>query len=61
VDAFLSASGATTALDASTKIVYDSANGNLYYDADGVGGIAAVHFVTLAGAPTLSAADVEVI
>jgi hypothetical protein len=29
----------------------------VYYDADGVGGVAAVAFVTLLGVPMVSAAD----
>lgn len=45
------------AQDANDYILYDSATGGLYYDADGNGGIAPVQFATLTGAPALTAAD----
>ncbi len=45
-DAFeMNKSGAAT--QASTRLVYDSQTGRLFYDADGEGGEAAVHFATL--------------
>jgi Ca2+-binding RTX toxin-like protein len=47
--------------DADDRIIYDSATGRLYYDADGVGGTAQVLFATLLGAPTLTASDFQVI
>ncbi|KAF0162758.1 MAG: Hemolysin-type calcium-binding domain-containing protein [Rhodocyclaceae bacterium] len=60
--AFYSANGATTANDLSDRIIYDSATGNLYYDADGsAGGSSAVLFATLTGAPTLADTDLFVI
>jgi len=55
--AFYAADGATGAHDRSDRIVYDSASGELYYDADGKGGRAAVHFATLEFAPSLDAGD----
>ena len=55
--AFYSGDGATTAHDASDRIVYDTATGALYFDKDGIGGTAAVHFATLEGAPKLDAGD----
>ncbi len=47
----------STAHDADDRIVYDQANGALYYDADGTGALAAVQFALLSGAPTLLYTD----
>jgi Ca2+-binding RTX toxin-like protein len=55
--AFYAADGANQAHDASDRIVYDTASGQLYYDADGKGGGAAQLFATLEGAPKLYAGD----
>jgi VCBS repeat-containing protein len=55
--AFYSADGATKAHDASDRILYDSASGRLFYDADGKGGHAPIHFATLEGAPVLDSGD----
>jgi Ca2+-binding RTX toxin-like protein len=49
------------ATDEDQRILYDQTNGNLYYDADGSGGGAAVLFATLHGAPALTASDFQVI
>jgi serralysin len=49
------------AADANDRIIYNNATGELFYDADGAGGSAAVLFATLQGAPTLSASDFQVI
>ena len=43
------------------RIIYNSANGFLIYDADGVGGTAGIHFATLATGLTLSASNFTVI
>jgi Ca2+-binding RTX toxin-like protein len=51
----------TAALDADDRIIYDSATGALYFDADGVGGVAMVQFATLSGLPALVAGDFTVI
>jgi serralysin len=56
---YASASG--TAHDRNDRIIYDTDNGRLYYDADGSGAGAAVHIATLSGHPALSAGDVFVI
>ncbi|MES2443844.1 MAG: Calx-beta domain-containing protein [Pseudomonadota bacterium] len=50
----------TTAQDADDRIVYDSATGNIYYDADGVGGAAAVQFAKVTAGTALTRADFEV-
>lgn len=46
-DQFYAAAGATEAHDASDRIVYDTSTGALYFDADGVGGQAAVQFAVV--------------
>ncbi len=51
----------TAAADADDRIIYDAATGQLLYDADGVGGNAAVLFATLSGNPALTASDFQVI
>jgi serralysin len=55
--AFYAADGASKAHDRSDRIVYDTTSGRLYYDADGKGGDAAIHFATLEGVPKLDAGD----
>lgn len=49
--------GATSATDAAHRIIYDTDTGALYYDADGVGGVAAVRIAVLATKPALTVAD----
>ncbi len=57
--AFATGSGA---LDASDRIIFDDHTGALYYDADGTGAAAQVHFATLTNVTaTLTAADFVVI
>jgi Ca2+-binding RTX toxin-like protein len=53
---------AAGAKDADDRIVYNSATGNLYYDADGSGiAYGNVKFATLSSAPGLAAADFIVV
>jgi transglutaminase-like putative cysteine protease len=51
----------TKALDANDYIVYDQGTGKLFYDADGSGSGAAIHFATLENKAALTAADFLVI
>lgn len=57
----------SAATDANDFIIYDSSNGNLYYDIDGSGSLGQVHFATLdthpllGAIPTLTAADFELL
>jgi Ca2+-binding RTX toxin-like protein len=60
--AFVSGAGVTTAGDADDRIIYDTTTGNLYYDADGVGGAVAVQFAWITTIPAgLDASDFEII
>lgn len=47
--------------DASDRITYETDTGILRYDADGRGGVGAVQFAVLSGAPSLSATDFELV
>lgn len=58
---FHSAAGATAGHDPSDRILYNTNSGRVYYDPDGDGGDAAIHFATLTGAPAITAADFFVI
>jgi len=51
----------SAAADAGDRIVYNSATGALLFDADGIGGAAAVQFATLSAGLSLSASDFAVI
>jgi len=51
----------TAAQDADDRILYDSASGNLYFDADGNGAGDAILFATLQSHPTIVASDIVVI
>lgn len=45
------------ALDANDRLIYQSSTGKLFYDADGNGAGAAVHFATIKGVQTLDVSD----
>jgi Ca2+-binding RTX toxin-like protein len=51
----------TGPVDADDRIVYNPTTGNLAYDADGVGGIAAIKFANIANHVPLTAADFVVV
>ena len=57
---FVSGPGAV-ALDNNDYLIYDTANGNLYYDADGNGVGAQIVFASLTGIPVITAADFAII
>jgi Ca2+-binding RTX toxin-like protein len=57
---FYAAPGASGGHDASDRVIYDTASGNLYYDADGSGAGAAVLVATLDNHAALQARDVIV-
>jgi Ca2+-binding RTX toxin-like protein len=50
-----------TAQDGDDHVLYDTASGNLYYDADGSGFDAAILVASLAGMPAITAADILVV
>ncbi len=50
-----------TAQDAPDRILYDPATGNLSYDADGTGAVAAIRFAILTPGLTMTNADFVVI
>ena len=58
---FHAGAGLTAASETDDRIVYNTTTGALYYDADGSGGAASVHFATLQGHPTLAAADILIV
>jgi len=58
---FYAAAGATTAHDASDRLIYNTDTGELYWDMDGTGEASAFLLATLDGAPSLAATDVYVI
>jgi Ca2+-binding RTX toxin-like protein len=60
-DARFWSSAAGTAHDADDRVLYNTSNGELRYDADGSGAGAAQLVATLQGAPSLAATDIEVI
>ena len=52
--------GVSGANSASQRFLFNTTNGNLYFDADGVGGIGAVQIAKLEGVTGLSAGDFHV-
>jgi len=58
---FYARDGAHKGHDKDDRLVYDTGNGSLYYDADGKGGKGAVLFATLNHAPTLDHGDFLVV
>ena len=58
---FESGAGLTAALDATTRIIYDTTSGALFYDADGSGSGAAVQLATFTVVPALTLADLFIV
>jgi Ca2+-binding RTX toxin-like protein len=54
---FFAGAGANTGQDASDRVVYNTATGQLWYDADGNGAGAAQLIASLSGAPGIAATD----
>lgn len=51
----------TAAHDADDRIIYHQPSGALFYDGDGIGGLAQIQFATLQGSPVLTANDFAMI
>lgn len=51
----------TAALDSSDRFIYNKANGQLFFDADGTGVRGQILIATLSNTPTITAADIVVI
>jgi Ca2+-binding RTX toxin-like protein len=49
------------AVDADDRIIYNHANGYLWYDTDGLGGASAIKFAVLVNKPVIDATDFLVI
>ena len=58
---FYAAAHATAAHDGNDRIIYDTATGRLFFDADGAGGHAAKLFAVLAGHPVIVAGDLQIL
>ena len=58
---FYARAGATKAHDGNDRIIYDKGTGKLFFDEDGSGGHAAVHFATLSNKPTLAHGDFMIV
>ena len=57
---FRGGAGVTTANSATQRLVYNSTTGDLYFDADGVGGMAAVRFAVLSNRAAITFDDFHV-
>jgi Ca2+-binding RTX toxin-like protein len=51
----------TTALNASNRFIYNTITGDLFFDRDGTGTLAAIQIATLSSKPTISASDIRVL
>lgn len=60
-DQFHAAAGATSAQNAEDRLVFNTSNGALHYDADGVGGTAAVQIATIANFDTAGLAHNDIL
>ena len=58
---FASGAGLTSGQDGSDRLIYDTLNGDLYYDPDGSGAAGSVQVARFTGAPALVATDITVI
>jgi len=59
--AFRTAAGAVAAADATDRIIYNTTTGDLYYDADGLGGAGAIRIAVIENRAALTAADFQIV
>ncbi len=59
--AWRAGAGVTTSGDATDRIIYNTSTGDLFYDADGIGGAAAIRFARIDNLAALTAADFLII
>lgn len=57
---FRSGAGVTTANSATQRVIYNTTTGDLYFDIDGVGGVAAVRFAVLSNHAALTFDDIHI-
>jgi len=60
-DQFWSGADVTRAHDDSDRLIYNTSTGDLYYDADGLGGRGAILVAHLTGNPALTYGDIQII
>jgi hypothetical protein len=60
-DRFFAGAGAKSGMDAEDRLVYDTASGFLWYDADGSGAAGQLLVGVVQGAPALAASDLAII
>jgi len=58
---YFKANAAGTATDSNDRIIYDTSNGNLFYDADGTGTETAIQFAILTAGLALTNNDFDVV
>lgn len=58
---FISGRGYSTAQDSDDHLIYNTSNGYLYYDPDGMGGDSAIQIATLTTKPSITLADIILI
>ena len=58
---FVKGAGVTSAADSSDRIIYNTTSGALFYDADGLGGTAAVQIALIGNKAILTSDDFVVI
>ena len=54
---FLSGAGLTSAATLAQRVIHNSANGDLWYDQDGLGGLASVRFANIGAGTAIGPAD----